>query len=65
MLSDDELVRCGGRQSKIGGPFGALVRLLALTGQRRDEVAGMRWDELDLDAACGRCRRAREERSGA
>ena len=24
--------------------------LLVLTGQRRGEVAGMRWDELDLDA---------------
>jgi integrase len=27
-----------------------MVQLLVLTGQRRDEVAGMRWDELDLDA---------------
>lgn len=27
--------------------FGALLRVLLLTGQRRDEVAGMRWDELD------------------
>lgn len=25
-------------------------RLLLLTGQRRDEVAGMRWEEIDLDA---------------
>ena len=27
------------------------IRLLLLMGQRRDEIAGMRWDELDLDAA--------------
>ena len=27
-----------------------MVQLLACTGQRRDEVAGMRWDELDFDA---------------
>jgi integrase len=27
----------------------ALVRLMVLTGQRRNEVAGMRWDELDLE----------------
>lgn len=28
--------------------YGCIVRLLALLGQRRDEVAGMRWSELDL-----------------
>jgi integrase len=50
VLSDDELVRVWRAAEKIGGPFGALVQLLALTGQRRDEVAGMRWDELDLEA---------------
>jgi integrase len=27
--------------------FSAIVRLLMLTGQRRDEVAGMRWSEVD------------------
>lgn len=31
-------------------PFGAVVRLLLLTGQRRAEVGGMRWSEVDLDA---------------
>lgn len=35
----------------LGYPFGPYVRLLALTAQRRSEVAGMRWDDLDLDAA--------------
>lgn len=25
--------------------------MLALTGQRRDEIGGLRWDEVDLDAA--------------
>jgi integrase len=29
-------------------PFGAIVRLLLATGQRRDEVGGMRWSELDF-----------------
>ena len=32
-------------------PFGPLVQLLALTLQRRNEVAGMHWDEIDLDKA--------------
>jgi integrase len=28
------------------------VRLLILTGQRREEVATMRWPDIDFDAAC-------------
>ena len=28
--------------------YGAIVRLLLLLGQRRDEVGGLRWSELDL-----------------
>jgi integrase len=27
--------------------FGAIVKLLILTGQRRTEIGGLRWDELD------------------
>ena len=30
------------------GPYAGVVELLALTGQRREEVAGLTWDELDL-----------------
>lgn len=29
--------------------YGRIVKLLALTGQRREEVGGMRWSEIDLD----------------
>jgi integrase len=36
---------------QAGRPFGAVVELPALTGQRRNEVASMRWQELDLDKA--------------
>jgi integrase len=32
-------------------PYGPIVRLLILTGQRLREVAEMRWSEVDLDAA--------------
>jgi integrase len=35
----------------LGYPFGPYIRLLALTAQRRTEVAGMRWNDLDLDSA--------------
>jgi integrase len=31
--------------------FGRIVRLLILTGCRRDEIGGLRWDEIDLDHA--------------
>jgi integrase len=50
VLSDDELRAVWEAAEKLGGPFGALIKLLILTGQRRDEVAGMRWSELNLDA---------------
>jgi integrase len=30
------------------GPFGDMVRLLMLTGQRRSEIAGLRWSEVDF-----------------
>lgn len=30
-------------------PFGPFLKILLITGQRRSEVAGMRWSELDLD----------------
>jgi integrase len=32
------------------GQYGLIVKLLLLTGQRREEVAGMRWDELDFSS---------------
>jgi integrase len=31
------------------GDFGEIVRLLAFTGQRREEIGGLRWSEVDLD----------------
>src|SRR5262249_35008813 len=49
-LSNDEVAEVWAAFEKEGGTFGAMFKLLLLTGQRRDEVAGMRWDELkDLD----------------
>src|SRR5262249_37013709 len=48
VLNDEELARVILAARKIGGPYGGIVELLALTGQRREEVAGLRQDELDL-----------------
>jgi integrase len=48
VLSDTELADVILAARKIGGPYGAIVELLALTGQRREEVACLGWEELDL-----------------
>lgn len=50
VLSDDELRAVWQSAEALGWPFGPLVQLLALTGQRRDEVASARWSEVDFDA---------------
>ena len=49
VLTDDELSRVIKAARQIGGPYGGIVELLALTAQRREEVAQMTWDELDLE----------------
>ena len=51
VLSEAELTRIWLAAELIGYPFGRLVQLLLLTAQRRSEVAGMRWSELDLSKA--------------
>jgi integrase len=38
-------------QHSGSGDYGAIIRLLILTGQRREEVGGMLWSEIDPDAA--------------
>ena len=48
VLSDDELRWLWQACDEIGWPFGALTKLLLLTAQRREEVAGLEWLELDL-----------------
>src|SRR5262249_35599778 len=49
VLTDEELARVWGAADQLGYPFGTLIKLLILTGQRRGEVAGMRWSEIDGD----------------
>ena len=56
VLSDDELKLIWLAADQVGGSFGTLVRLLMLTGQRRNEVAEMQWSELNLEGGCGSCR---------
>jgi integrase len=46
VLTDSELARVLGA---CQGPYGAVVRLLALTGARREEIAKLKWSEIDGD----------------
>jgi integrase len=51
VLVDRELALVWRACDAIGFPFGPLTQLLILTGQRRGEVAGMAYSELDLEGA--------------
>src|SRR6478609_8910983 len=48
VLSDGELAKIILSARQIGGPYGDIVEVLALTGQRREEVARCTWDEIDV-----------------
>jgi integrase len=48
VLTEDELRWLWSAADEIDWPFGPVAKLLLLTAQRRDEVAGMEWPELDL-----------------
>jgi len=48
-LTDPEVVEVWNAVDGLAPNICALFRLLILTGQRRGEVAGMRWAELDPD----------------
>jgi integrase len=48
IFDDDELRACW-KAAEANGVFGAFIRIALLTGQRRDKVAAMRWQDIDLD----------------
>jgi integrase len=48
VLSDDEL-KAVWDATKGPGAYNGIVRMLLVTGQRREEVAGMTWDEIAPD----------------
>jgi integrase len=45
--TDQELAAVILAAGRMPAPYGGIVEFLALTGQRREEVAQLRWDELD------------------
>ena len=50
VLTDDEL-RVIWQATEVQGVFNSIVRTLLLTGQRREEVAGMAWSEISDDGS--------------
>lgn len=51
VLDDEELALALRAAAAMDWPFGPLYQLLFATGQRREEVAGLDWQELDRDKA--------------
>ena len=51
VLSDTEIGEVLHATGDAASPYGTIIRLLLLTGQRRGEVAGMTWGELSDDLA--------------
>ncbi|GJD46107.1 Prophage integrase IntS [Methylobacterium cerastii] len=49
VLSDVELAAVWKAAAEVGYPFGTVVQLLILTGQRRSEVLDAEWREIDRD----------------
>jgi integrase len=48
-ILDDAEIRTLWKAAETAGMFGAIARLLLLTGQRRTRVAEMKWSEIDSD----------------
>ena len=48
VLDDDEWHAFWRASGRLGYPYGPLFRMLALTGQRKNEVAEARWSEIDF-----------------
>jgi integrase len=49
VLSDDEIISFWQACDELGWPFGPACKLMLLTGQRKDEVGGLPWKELERE----------------
>jgi integrase len=47
VLNDAELAVLWGAASDMGYPFGTFIQISIYLGQRRTEIAGMRWGDID------------------
>ncbi len=63
ILSAEEMKVVWHRAEKVGYPYGVLIKLLILTGQRRGEIVGLRRNWISMDAITfpiGFCKNKRE-----
>lgn len=51
ILNDEEVRRIWDACDGMGWPFGPAFLLMLVTGQRRTEVACMRWSDIDIDSS--------------
>lgn len=65
VLSDTDLALAYRASLSTPYPFGPFFELLFATGQRRDEVAGLDWREVDRDSATWTLPRERTKNSNA
>jgi integrase len=65
VLDDVELRQVWNEAQSLGGPFGSVLQILILTGQRVGEVSGMRWAELDVAAKLWRLPKERTKNGRA
>lgn len=49
VLDDEEIRKVWNACDEMGWPFGPFTQMLLVTAQRRNELAHMKWDDLDLD----------------
>lgn len=47
--TDDQLALIWTTAQRMGWPYGSLIQMLMLSGQRRREIAFLRWSEVDWD----------------
>ncbi len=52
VLNDAELAVLWGAASDMGYPFGTFIQMSILLGQRRTEIAEMRWADIDEGNSC-------------
>jgi integrase len=49
VLTDAELVKVWNAADQVGAPYGNAIKLLILTGARREEIGALKWAEVEHD----------------